>query len=265
VRIFAAAVALCVLSAQSPAPSTLPEIGRTHSRGLCTTVRDSVAPMVLGLMKSDELVGAGHRALLKAGDDQRTGSRPALDLDQVYLRRTTDAMAHNLGVIDKLLADEKRFPKKASTDDERIAQQLKSQLAAVAERQRAALNTLANALDAEDLGRVQNDFPGGIAAITKGNQPPGTVVNGDRGPDVDGSFIGVSGLVMPQKSTPDPRARGTSNTKGHSVWDRLATSLEMQQGAIAGAEQRLTPTVVAISVACRAELAPPSPQQSSSP
>ena len=246
--------------APQPAASTLPIIGGTHSRGLCTTVRDSVAPMVLGMIKSDELVGASHRALLKTGDDARTGSREAMDLDQVYLRHAVDAMVHNLAVIDKLLADEKRFPKKAATDDERLAQQLKAQLQAVAQQQRAALNTIANALDAEDLGRMQNDFPAGIGAINGGGSAPsGALVNGARGPDVDGSFIGVSGLIMPQKMTPPPAARGTSKTLGHTVWDRLASAVETHQAAIAGAEQRLTPTVVAISVACRAELASPSP------
>lgn len=245
----------------APAPqaaaTTLPEIGRTHSRGLCTTVRDSVAPIVLGLMKSDELVGAGRRAFLKMGNDQRTGSREAIDLDQVYARHAVDAMVHNLAVVDKLLADAKRFPKTAATDDEHIAQDLKAQIQAVAERQRAALNTIANALDAEDLGRMQNDLPGGIASSTKpASVPAGALVNGARGPDVDGSFIGVSGLIMPQNSTPPPLARGTSNTMGHTVWDRLASAMELHQTAIAGAEQRLTPTVVAISIACRAELSP---------
>ena len=53
-----------------PSPLPLPEIGRTHSKGLCTTVRDRVAPAVLGLMKTDELIGAGHRALIKSGKDE---------------------------------------------------------------------------------------------------------------------------------------------------------------------------------------------------
>ena len=246
--------------APQPAASTLPIIGGTHARGLCTTVRDSVAPMVLGMMKSDELVAASHRALLKTGDDARTGSRPAMDLDQVYLRHAVDAMVHNLRVIDKLLADDKRFPKKATTDDERIAQQLKAQLEGVEEQQRAALNTIANALDAEDLGRMQNDLPGGLEAITRDSSvPKGALVNGTRGPDADGSFIGVSGLIMPQKMTPVPLARGNSKTFGHTVWDRLAAGVEMHQTAIAGAEQKLTPTVVAISVACRTELSSPAP------
>ena len=38
-KLVAALAVLCVLTAQAPAPTTLPEIGRTRSKGFCTTVR----------------------------------------------------------------------------------------------------------------------------------------------------------------------------------------------------------------------------------
>jgi hypothetical protein len=269
-------LALCALAltAQVPAPaqgpSTLPEIGRVHSKGLCTTVRDSVAPMVLGLMKSDELVGAGHRAFLKIADDSRTDSSKlglAMQVDQLYLRRAADAMAHNLRIIDKLLADDKQFPKKAATDDERIAQLLKEQIASVAAQQRKTLDIMNGALETEELGRMQNDFGGGstVMGATAGtNAPKGSLSSPERGPDPSGSFVGVAGLSMPQNgsTTIDPRTLATGKTAGHTVWDRLARTVEVQQSAIAGAEQRLSPTVVAISVACREELSSPAPRPS---
>jgi len=261
--------ALCAfaLTAQSPepSPSTLPEIGRVRARGLCTTVRDSVAPIVLGLMKSDELIGAGHRAFLKISDDmRRTGPGPAVDLDQVYLQRASDGMAHNLGVIDKFLADQKRFPKTATTDDERIALQLKEQIAAVVAQQRKTLDVLNGALDSEALGRMQNEFPGGIAGSTAPDRiPKGVVINKERGPDANGTFIGAAGLNMPTGTpTFDPRTLGASKTGPHSVWDSLAGVVGVQQGAIAAAEQRLSPTVVAVSIACREELKSPAPRAS---
>jgi hypothetical protein len=258
--------------APAPAPSTLPEIGRVHSKGLCTTVRDSVAPMVLGLMKSDELVGAGHRAFLKMADDTRTDPSPtkvglALQIDQLYMRKAVDAMAHNLVIIDKLLADDKQFPKKATTDDDRIALLLKEQIAAVAAQQRKTLDVMNGALETDALGRMQNDFGGGstVMGATAGtNAPKGSLSSPERGPDPSGSFVGVAGLSMPENgsTTIDPRTLATGKTAGHTVWDRFARTVEAQQSAIAGAEQRLSPTVVAISIACRAELASPSPRPS---
>jgi hypothetical protein len=276
-----ALVALCALAltaqvpAPAPGPSTLPEIGRVHSKGLCTTVRDSVAPMVLGLMKSDELVGGGHRAFLKMADDTRTdptGLGLAVQVDQIYLRKTADAMAHNLRIIDKLLADEKQFPKKATTDDDRIAQLLKEQIAAVAAQQRKTLDVVNGALDTEDLGRMQNDFGSGSTVMgsvapVSGETPKGAMIAPSRGADASGSFIGVAGLSLPEKGTTtiDPRTLATGKTSGHTAWDRLARAVEVQQSAIAGAEQRLSPTVVAISIACREELASPAPSPRPSP
>lgn len=256
--------------APAPAPATLPEIGRTHSKGLCTTVRDAVAPMVLGMMKTDELIGAGHRAFRKMADDQTTRSADALDLDRIYLNKVASAMAHNLGVADKLLSDQKRFPKTAATDDERIAQTLKAQLMTVADEQRKTLNVVNGALDADEQGRMQTEFPGGRNGILnavgmeyrKGaiSTPMPRVTAMGNDPT---SFIGASGLNMPVAGAMnlDTRMLATGNSaKGHTIYDLLSTFVETRQTSIAKAEQRLTPTVVAISVACRDELAPaPSP------
>ncbi|BDE05589.1 hypothetical protein WPS_08650 [Vulcanimicrobium alpinum] len=263
----AGALVFVALTAQSPAPQTpaptLPEIGRVRSRGVCATVRDSVAPMVLGLMKSDELVGAGHRAFLKMADDQRTGSDNALQIDQLYLRRASLAMAHNLAVIDTLLADRKRFPNTPKTDDDRIAQLLGEQIAAVAGQQRKTLDVMNGALDTDALGRMQNEFPAGLSATGPGSLPKGAVVNAARGPDANGDYIGAAGLDMPSGTpTFDPRSYVASKTLGRTVWDRLAGTLELQQHLIAAREQKLSPTVIAISVACREELASPAPAAS---
>jgi hypothetical protein len=188
-------------------------------------------------------------------------------MDQLYLRKAVDAMAHNLVIIDKLLADDKQFPKKATTDDDRVAQLLKEQIGAVAAQQRKTLDVMNGALETEALVRMQNDFGGGstVMGATAGvGAPKGSLSSPERGADSSGSFVGVAGLSMPQNGTTtiDPRTVATGKTAGHSVWDRLARTVEVQQSAIAGAEQRLSPTVVAISIACREELSSPAPRPS---
>jgi hypothetical protein len=178
-------------------------------------------------------------------------------------------MAHNLGVIDKLLADGTRFPKVATTDDDRIAQQLKTQIAAVAALQRKTLDVMNGALETEELGRMQNDFGGGstvMSSATAESVPKGAVTAPARGPDPSGNFIGVAGLNMHAGTTTttiDPRTMATSAKSGRAgVWDNLARVLEAHQTTIAGAEQKLSPTVIAISVACREELSSPAPRPS---
>jgi hypothetical protein len=243
-----------MLTAQTPAPSstTLPEIGRTRAKGFCTTVRDSVAPSVLGLMKNDDLVAAGHRGVLKTADDARGSSPAALDLDYSYLRAVAARMAHNVDVLKKLLADEKRFPKTPANDDDRFALQLKAQLQAALDRQTVALNHISGLVESVTIGTTMKDVDTnmtastGIAGGTTSKTPSsGTPADADQ-------FLGAASLPgsgpggMFQRSNVTP-----SNLPGQTIWNKLALDLEVQQKSIAAAEQTLTPTVVAASAACR--------------
>jgi hypothetical protein len=250
----AALAALSMLTAQAPAPSatSLPEIGRTRAKGFCTTVRDNVAPSLLGLMKTDDLIGAGHRAVLKTAHDQTTASREAIEIDRIYLAKVVAAMAHNLGVIKKMLADDKRFPKTPASDDDRFALLLKAQLQATADRQNDALNHLNGILETEGMGAMRRD-------ISKAMQDTTAPTAGSTSPAPPG-FLDASSVI----STSPPPIGGTGpippgNTLGHTLWDQLAADIEVQQTRIAQAEQTLTPTVIAAAAGCRDDAASPAP------
>jgi hypothetical protein len=245
---------LSVLTAQAPAPTTLPEIGRTHSRGFCSTVRDNVAPSVLGLMKTDELIGAGHRAVLKMADDM--SSPDALEIDQLYARRVVHSMAHNLDVIKKKLADVSRFPKTAMTDDDRFALLLKAQLQAAADKQRVALDHLNGILETKAMGQMRADISTQAAnSVAAENRP-----HSEPGAD---AFLGASSLPGSGPGGIFDRGLPLGKTLGNSIWSKLALDIEAQQTRIAAAERTLTPTVVAAATACKAEA--PSPAPSATP
>jgi hypothetical protein len=243
-----------------PSPLPLPEIGRTHSKGLCTTVRDRVAPAVLGLMKTDELIAAGHRALIKSGQDQIQPSAPtgvdrspkaALDLDRAYLERVVQAMAHNLQLIKRVLDDPKAFPKNAATDDDRYALLLKAQIQDAANRQNDTLNRINGVLESQGMNAMRQDISTGMQSSTGPTNSMGSPGAG---------FFDT--LSLPG-SGPSPlngiSAVPPSNTAGHTIWDELARDVEIEQTRVAHAEQTLTPTVVAVAAGCRDELASPAP------
>jgi hypothetical protein len=244
---------LCVLTAQSPAPApgTLPEIGRTHSRGFCSTVRDNVAPSVLGLMKTDELIGASHRAMLKMAHDN--ASPTELEIDGLYARKVVASMAHNLGVIKKLLADERRFPKKPLTDDDRLALLLKEQLQAAADKQNVALNHVNGILETKAMGQMRSDISTQAASSVAIENKPHTEPGEDR-------FLGASSLPGSGPNGIFERGMPLAKTPGNTIWDKLAADVEVQQARIAAAEQTLTPTVVAAAAACRGEAPSPAPR-----
>jgi hypothetical protein len=250
---FAALAALTVLTAQAPAPSptVLPEIGRTRAKGFCTTLRDNVAPSVLGLMKTDDLVGASHRALLKTAHDQTAASPESVQIDRIYLAKVVAAMAHNLGVVKKMLADDKRFPKTPASDDDRYALLLKAQLQAAADRQNDALNHLNGILETEGMGDMRRDLSTAMQSTTSipgASPPPATgFLDASSVPGAGPLPLGGTGVVPP------------GHTLGHTVWDELAADIEIQQARIAQAEQALTPTVVAAAAGCRNDDPSPAP------
>ena len=256
--ILAAPLALCVLTAQSPVPTTLPEIGRTHSKGFCSTVRDNVAPSVLGLMKTDELIGASHRALLKMAADSSLpkaldgSASPAFQLDQAYAGKVVLSIAHNLGVIKKILSDEKRFPKKPVTDDDRFVLLLKAQLQAAADRQNLALNHLNGVLEGKAMGQMRADIATQMSSSVGMANKPAAEADED-------AFLGASSLPGSGPGGMFERGAPLAKTTKNSMWSTLALDVEVQQTRIAAAEQALTPTVVAAAAACRRDAASPAP------
>ena len=246
----AAACAALPARADAPAVSPLPTIGHTHAKGFCDMVRENAAPSVLGLMKTDELVGAGHRAVAKMAQDQSTGSSRMRDMDRVYMESVVAAMARNLKLLDALINDPNRFPKVPRTDDDRLAQELQQQLRDAREQQNVALNHLNGILETTDL----NDAKRAVL-----DQP----INHATGP-VDGAtplpttgFMGEAALGGAPGPIPDPRDRSQLMTlSGHTIWDQLESVIEVDQAHIAHAEQVLTPTVVAAATGCQGGAAP---------
>ncbi|HYZ17623.1 MAG TPA: hypothetical protein VE591_14525, partial [Candidatus Acidoferrum sp.] len=235
-----------VAAAQTAPPSPLPEIGRTRSKGFCSTVRDNVAPTLLGLMKTDEIIGAGHQAFAKMAHDQVARSGSALEMDRLYLSKVAISIAHNLTVVEKLLGDPARFPAKPTTDDEQFALEVKARLKDVANAQRTALNIIQGTIETDKLGQMQNDM-GTLPALT------GKTSNSDYGAAT--SFLDVAGLPSyAPVSALDRRSLIASNTTaGKSAYGRLLTALEQQQGQIQRVEAPAGITVTAAAVACRDE------------
>jgi hypothetical protein len=240
-----AAAAMIALTGQAPAPvpSSLPVIGHTHAKGFCATVRDNVAPSVLGLMKTDDLIGAGHRALLKSAHDASTGSTDELQMDRLYLEKVVGAMAHNLGIVKKMLSDTNRFPKTPVTDDDKLAALLRAQLQAAADRQNDALNHIDGILETEGMSSMRHDISSAMQTTTAnagGQTPagaPGGFLDSSTVPGANPLPLGGTAAVAPSRAL------------GHTIWDRLAADVEIQQAHIAAAEQTLTPTVVAVATA----------------
>jgi hypothetical protein len=234
----------------SPLPSTsaIPTIGRTHSKGFCDTLRDQVAPSLLGLMKNDALLGAEHRAFAKMSHDATMSpGSAALDLDRVYIEQGVHALAHNIAVIDGILSDTKRFPKDPVTDDDKYAALLAAQLRAARDRQNDALNLVNGTVETEQMGQMRSEISTQMQSAVGPSSAPVPA-----SPTEPPNFLDAAGLPdYSPVSLYDPRTMSTSSTLGNGPYDRVVRALEFDQARVTGAEQALTPTIVAAAAGCR--------------
>jgi hypothetical protein len=210
-------------------------------------------------MKNDEIIGAGHRAFAKMARDQGDNSSASIEIDKLYLEQVETRLVHNLKVIDTLLADQRRFPPNARTDDDRDANLMKSQLVAVADEQRKALNLVSGTLETESLGQMQHQFDGQMKSAT-GQVGPLPAATSDPA-----SFIGTAGLpdYTPVSGLPS-RTTELSAVGGHTIYDQMAAVLESTQITIAQRERVATASVVSAVSDCRASV-PGAPSPSPSP
>jgi hypothetical protein len=117
-------VVLGVCLAASPSPP--PTIIRVQSSGLCTTLRENVGPVLIGLIKNDQILGkARHAVALRQERASTTRSRAWRNS---LSKNSVSAIVHNLAVTDRLLENPKRFAAPATSNDRLEAASLKQQL-----------------------------------------------------------------------------------------------------------------------------------------
>lgn len=144
-----------IAASANPAPAVtqapLRVIVKLHASMLCATLRQNLGPAIGGLLVNDRLVAQGQ-AIMKAipyyamvepvSIGWTGGAGAASDLADARMTYLVSELVHNLARIDGLLRDPKLFPEHPKNDDQRTVDRARSQLEAVAARQRVELNIL---------------------------------------------------------------------------------------------------------------------------
>jgi hypothetical protein len=182
-----------------------------------------------------------------------------IDIDKLYLEQVETRLVHNLKVIDTLLSDDKHFPAAPKDGDERDALIMKSQLLAVADQQRKALDLVSGTLETEALGQMQGQIDNQMKSATGQSVVPPAPTSDPV------SFIGTAGLPEYTPVAGLPTTSNKSSTLGgHSIYDSIASALEGTQSSIARREAVATASVVNAVSSCRATITP-SPAPSTTP
>jgi hypothetical protein len=135
-----------------PLPSTsLPIIGTTRSKPVCTAIRRAVAPAVAAAMKNDQSYGVLRKTIF---DYVVKDSEPARDLHLMQMDRTVDTMVKNIDAIEAALKSPALdIPGTAKPEDAKMLRDLRRTLGGVLAAQKTQLNAMSGFVETERMRR----------------------------------------------------------------------------------------------------------------
>ena len=129
-----------------PSPS-LPIIGTTRAKPVCTAIRRAVAPAVAAALRNDKTYGAIRAQIF---DYVVKDSEEARDLHLMQMDRQVDAMVKNIDALDSALKSPALdIPVTAKPEDAKTLRELRATLANVLSAQKYQLNIMSGFVETE--------------------------------------------------------------------------------------------------------------------
>jgi hypothetical protein len=134
----------------APAPS-LPVIGTTRAKPVCTAIRRAVAPAVAAALKNDKTYGTIRAKIF---DYVVKDSDEAKDLHLMQMDRQVDEMVKNVDTLESALKSPALdIPPTAKPEDAKTLRDLRATLANVLVAQKYQLNTMSGFVETERMRR----------------------------------------------------------------------------------------------------------------
>jgi hypothetical protein len=257
-----------IVTAQVVSPSAVPSaeppptIVHVQSSALCTALRENVAPALFGLIRNDRLVNAGRASLLNLGNEsehaplessynqqgaaQVAGSTPRMAEGYSHLSDLGRAIERNAETIDRILADDSRFPQQPKTDDEKTLAQMKSQLLNVLDKQKLIVNAFSGSAETAMMDQFAGQGPTIGAPSTFG----GTGIEGPLGGNslIDNQEMASSPALAPLMAA---YANVNAMSLGRETpFDRLAGLIGDEQHEIDASENVANNTIAGVAAQC---------------
>jgi hypothetical protein len=190
-----------------PSPS-LPVIGTTRSKPVCTAIRRAVAPAVAAAMKNDQTYGVLRKTIF---DYVVKDSEPARDLHLTQMDRTVDTMVKNIDAIEEALKSPALdIPGTAKPEDAKTLRDLKRTLSGVLAAQKTQLNAMSGFVETERMRRF------GKLSEAEQNMQNALAPNVANGP----TPMPVSGFLHDTQQTFNPNHRTPNGLSDGHLLDR---------------------------------------------
>ena len=253
----------------SPSPS-IPTIVRVHSSPYCTALRKAIYPALVGLMRNDALIAVGQSAMINMDHDFKYGgqlvsswgSMGAATVQQMpgkvklfdnRLEQTASALAHNVDVVDTILASTDDTRKPSNADEQASLASIKAQLTKIADQQKAAINLLNGTAETQELDEIFNattmEAPSDMVAIQPWHSDTLTGVSPLTAMLSKGEpAMGVAG--DPALAVAVMKANAQTSGGFHSPYEPLARALTDDQLLIGSYENTASNDIVAGAAGC---------------
>jgi hypothetical protein len=134
-----------------PRPTSLPVIGTTHSRPVCTAIRQAVAPAIQAAMKSDQTF-SGFKTNVYDYTVKETES--SKDLRLMQMDHTVQEMVKSVDTLEKAVnSPGLDVPRTASPDDSATLLKLRGSLRGILSAQKVQLDAMSGFVETERMSR----------------------------------------------------------------------------------------------------------------
>jgi hypothetical protein len=134
-----------------PMSTTLPIIGTTRAKPVCTAIRHAVAPAVAAALKNDAAYGGIRKQIF---DYVVKDSEEARDLHLMQMDRQVDTMVKHVDALEQALKSSALdIPATAKPEDAKTLRDLRSSLANVLVGQKVQLNAMSGFVETERMRR----------------------------------------------------------------------------------------------------------------
>jgi hypothetical protein len=134
-----------------PPPSTLPVIGTTRSKPVCTAIRRAVAPAVAAAMKNDQTFGVLRKTIF---DYVVKDSSEARDMHLMQMDHTVDTMVKNVDALEEAIKSSALdVPPTAKPEDAKTLRDLRTTLGGILGAEKTQLNVMSGFVETERMRR----------------------------------------------------------------------------------------------------------------
>lgn len=215
----------------SGTPPSLPVIGTTRARPVCTAIRRAVAPAVAAALKNDHTFGGLRKNIF---DYVVKDSEEARDLHLMQMDRQVDAMVKNVNTLeDALKSSVFDIPGTAKPEDAKMLRDLKGTLAGVLSAQKVQLDAMSGFVETERMRRF------GKLNETEENmqRANGPTVTGPGG--VLQTPTPISGFLRDTQTAFNPQHRTVSGLNDAHLLDRDLGDISAQTSRFEDAASRV--------------------------